>query len=412
MTLFLSIYVVNKEDNSQQTYIKYTAIAIRQMAEKQTTAHPKDSPMNDLLIHQYLTAFSRNEQVLNWKPFGHGHINDTFLIQTTKDDAPDFILQRKNHHVFKNVPGMLNNIVSVTDHIRKRLIAEGEAEPDRKVMNYLSATDGKHYVQDENGNYWTLFLYIRDSHGIEEVTDADQAYSAGKAFGRFQLQISDMDGTALIETIPGFHNGKIRYQQFLDAVSLDKAGRCSEMKQETDQLLQRADEMLMLQNWLNEGKLPLRITHNDTKINNILYDKNSQILCIIDLDTVMPGTILFDFGDAIRTLGNSAVEDEADLSKIYFQTDYFVAFTSGYLSESNKFLSRLEKENLVYSCRYMVWEQTIRFLTDYLNGDIYYKISYPEHNRVRTLSQLGYLKVLEENAPAMEKYVAQYLGLL
>ena len=304
---------------------------------------------------------------------------------------------------------MLNNIVSVTDHIRKRLIAGGEAEPDRKVMNYLPATGGKHYVLDENGNYWTLFLFIRDSQGIEEVTDSDQAYSAGKAFGRFQLQVSDMDGTDLIETIPGFHNGKLRYQQFLDAISNDKAGRCIRMKLEIDQLLQRADEMLKLQNWLDNGKLPLRITHNDTKINNILYDKAGHILCIIDLDTVMQGTILFDFGDAIRTLGNSAVEDEADLSKIYFQTDYFVAFTSGYLSESNKFLTRLEKESLVYSCRYMVWEQTIRFLADYLNGDTYYKISYPEHNRFRTLSQLRYLNVLEENAAAMQQCVNQYM---
>ncbi len=367
--------------------------------------------MNDQKIFHFLNAFGRTEEIAEWKPFGHGHINDTFLLRTNGNVAPDFILQRKNHLVFKDVPGMLNNIVSVTDHIRKKLVAGGETEPDRKVMNYLAATDGNHHVQDEDGNFWTLFLYIRDSHGIEEVTDSDQAYSAGKAFGQFQLQISDMDGTALVETIPGFHNGKLRFQQFLDAISNDKAGRCSAMTQETDQLLQRADEMLQLQNWLDEGKLPLRITHNDTKINNILYDKAGHILCIIDLDTVMPGTILFDFGDAIRTLGNSAAEDEADTRKIYFQTDYFVAFTSGYLSESNKFLTRLEKESLVYSCRYMVWEQTIRFLTDYLNGDTYYKISYPEHNRVRTLSQLGYLKVLETNAAAMEKCVAQYLVL-
>ncbi|HWS00938.1 MAG TPA: aminoglycoside phosphotransferase family protein, partial [Prolixibacteraceae bacterium] len=319
--------------------------------------------MTDQQIIQFLHSFGREEAIAEWKPFGHGHINDTFLIRTVGKDTPDFILQRKNHLVFKDVPGMLNNIILVTDHIRKRVIAEGEPEPDRKVMNYLPATDGNHYVKDENGNYWTLFLFIRDSRGIEEVTDSDQAYSAGKAFGRFQLQLSDMDGTSLIETIPGFHNGKLRYRQFLDAISSDKAGRCSSMQQEIGQLLQRSDEMLKLQTWLDEGKLPLRITHNDTKINNILYDKDFHILCIIDLDTVMPGTILFDFGDAIRTLCNSAAEDEANLGKISFQTDYFVAFTSGYLSESNKFLTRLEMNNLVFSCRYMVWEQTIRFLS-------------------------------------------------
>ena len=365
--------------------------------------------MTDRLIHQYLTAFGRTEQVTDWKPFGHGHINDTILIRTKGDEAPDFILQRKNHYVFKNVPGMLNNIRLVTGHIRSKLLAEGEPEIDRKVMNYLSTKDGKQYIQDESGNYWTLFLFVCNSHGIEEVTHADQAYSAGNAFGKFQLQLSDLDGTKLIETIPNFHNGKFRYQQFLDAISLNAAGRCASMQTEIEQLLHRSDEMLQLQNWLDQGKLPLRITHNDTKINNILYGPDEQSLCIIDLDTVMPGTILFDFGDAIRTLCNSAAEDEPDLSRISFNQAYFEAFTRGYLSESRQFLTNLEKENLVFSCRYMVWEQTIRFLADYLNGDPYYKISYPEHNRDRALSQLRYLKVLEENDSWMEDCVKQSL---
>jgi thiamine kinase-like enzyme len=359
--------------------------------------------MTDLQIQQFLTSFARSEKVAEWKPFGHGHINDTFLIRTIGAYNPDFILQRKNHLVFKNVPGMLNNIRLVTDHIRAKLISAGESEPDRKVMNYLFGTDGKQFVQDESGNYWTLFLFIRDSHGIEEVTHTEQAFSSGKAFGKFQLQLSDLDGALLIETIPNFHNGIYRYLQFLDAVSLDIAGRCEEMRQEIDQLMQRADEMLKLQDWLDKGEIPLRITHNDTKINNILYDPDDQILCIIDLDTVMPGTILFDFGDAIRTLCNSAAEDEPVLSKVGFKSDYFEAFAKGYLSESSQFLAYLEKENLVFSCRYMVWEQTIRFLSDYLNGDTYYKISYPEHNKDRSRSQLRYLEILEENVGLMDK---------
>jgi thiamine kinase-like enzyme len=276
-------------------------------------------------------------------------------------------------------------------------------------MNYCTAANGKSYVQDEAGNFWTLFLFIRDSHGIEEVTHAEQAVSAGKAFGRFQEQLSDLDSTQLIETIPNFHNGMFRHRQFTEAIALDSAGRCGEMQTEISQLQQRADEMLKLQNWLDEGKLPLRITHNDTKINNILYGEEGEILCIIDLDTVMPGSTLFDFGDAIRTLCNSAAEDEKELDKITFQQDYFESYTRGYLSESRSFLTPLEIENLVYSCRYMVWEQAMRFLTDYLNGDTYYKISYPEHNLVRTLSQLRYLEVLEENAGVMEKCIADNL---
>jgi len=362
--------------------------------------------MNDQQISRLLFSFGRQEQVLDWQPFGHGHINDTFLIRTVETDSPDFILQRKNHLIFRNVPGMVNNIIQVTNHIRTKLQAEDVLETDRKVMNYLPASDGKHFVLDDAGNYWTLFLFICDSHGIEEVTDPAQAFSAGKAFGNFQLQLSDLDSSNLIETIPDFHNGKFRFQQFTEAISLNRAGRCSEMKPVIDQLLKRSDEMLKLQNWLDQGKLPLRITHNDTKINNILFDRQNNILCVIDLDTVMPGSILFDFGDAIRTLGNSAVEDEKDTSKIHFQSSYFEAYTTGYLSCSSKFLTLLEKENLVYSCRYMVWEQTIRFLSDYLNGDTYYKIAYKEHNKVRTLSQLRYLEVLEENTDAMEKCIA------
>ena len=188
--------------------------------------------MTDLLIHQYLTSFGRTEQVTDWKPFGHGHINDTILIRTKGDEAPDFILQRKNHYVFKNVPGMLNNIRLVTGHIRSKLLAEGEPEIDRKVMNYLSTKDGNNTFRTNRANYWTLFLFVCNSHGIEEVTHADQAYSAGNAFGKFQLQLSDLDGTKLIETIPNFHNGKFRYQQFLDAISLNAAGRCASMQTE------------------------------------------------------------------------------------------------------------------------------------------------------------------------------------
>ncbi len=175
------------------------------------------------------------------------------------------------------------------------------------------------------------------------------------------------------------------------------------MRPVIDKLLSLADEMTMLQEWLDRGEIPLRITHNDTKINNVLFDENDKILCIIDLDTVMPGSALFDFGDAIRTLGNTAAEDEADLSKIDFNRDYYQAFAEGYLSESGGFLTRREKENLAFSCRYMVWEQTIRFLTDYLNGDTYYKIAYPEHNRVRTLSQMRFLEVMDGNMEFMRK---------
>ncbi len=360
--------------------------------------------MNEEKLISLLGKFGIKIRVSGCKPFGHGHINDTYLV-TTPGESPDYILQRKNHLIFKDISGMMNNIVIVTNHIRKKLVAEGETDIDRKVMTYLPASDGRYFAEDGEGNFWTLFLFVKGSHGIEEVTNPNQAYSAGKAFGHFQLQLADLPGNLLVETIPNFHNGKFRLEQFNTAIRENKAGRVASMEAVIENLLSRAGEMTLLQEWLDGGELPLRITHNDTKINNVLYDDADEILCVIDLDTVMPGSALFDFGDAIRTLGNTAAEDEPDTSKIGFNGDYYRAFAQGYLSESSGFLTPFERKNLAFSCRYMVWEQAIRFLTDYLNGDVYYKIAYPEHNRIRTLSQFRYLEVMEQNIGFMEQVI-------
>jgi hypothetical protein len=362
--------------------------------------------MDEKKILSILDSFGMKVEVEEWKPFGHGHINDTYLVKTPGNN-PDFIIQRKNHLIFRDIAGMMNNIVLATNHIRKKLITAGEAETDRKVMTYLPAKNKDYFVKDEVGNYWTLCIYIRECHGIEEVTNKAQAFSAGMAFGHFQYQLSDLPGNLLIETIPNFHNGKFRLGQFKTAIAEDRAGRENDVRPEIDKLLDRAGEMIQLQEWLDNGKLPLRITHNDTKINNVLFDENDHILCIIDLDTVMPGSALFDFGDAIRTLGNTAAEDEPNLSLIGFNRDYYQSFAEGYLSESRSFLTSKEIENLAFSCRYMVWEQSIRFLTDYLNGDTYYKTAYNEHNKVRTLAQIRYLEVMEENYDFMKQINAR-----
>ncbi len=360
--------------------------------------------MDELKIQAILKAFGMEIPVSEWKPYGHGHINDTYLIRTP-GNIPDFILQRKNHAIFKDIAGMMNNIMLVTNHIRKKLMVLGDQQIDRKVMTYIPAVNNDYFIRDGEGNYWTLFLFIRGSHGIEEVSNESEANSAGRAFGHFQKQLSDLPGNLLIETIPGFHNGKLRLEQFTTAISEDRAGRVTQMQPVIDTLLARAPRMVRLQEWLDNGELPLRITHNDTKINNVLFDESGKILCIIDLDTVMPGSVLFDFGDAIRTLGNTAPEDEPDLSRIGFNSGYYKAFAEGYFSESQSFLTDMEKENLAFSCCYMVWEQSIRFLTDYLNGDIYYKTAYPGHNRIRTLAQLRYLEVMEDHYDQMTAIV-------
>ncbi|MCE1199828.1 MAG: aminoglycoside phosphotransferase family protein, partial [Marinilabiliales bacterium] len=320
-------------------------------------------------------------------------------------NSGDYILQRKNHLIFKDVPGMLNNIVTVTDHIRQKLLVKNEPEIERKVITYLKSRSGDYFHRDEEGNYWTLFLFIRDSIGVECVLHPEQAASSGRAFGQFQAQLSDLDSNLLIETIPNFHNGVFRFSQLLEAVAEDRAKRTHAMQKVITALTERSSEMLQLQQWLNSGQIPKRITHNDTKINNVLFDAANNILCVIDLDTVMPGSVLFDFGDAIRTLCNTAAEDESDLGKIGFNSSFFKAFSRGYLSTAHEFLSPLEKSNLVFSCRYMVWEQTIRFLTDYLNGDTYYKISHPTHNLERTLAQMRYLELLEAHREEMERMV-------
>jgi thiamine kinase-like enzyme len=338
-------------------------------------------------------------------PFGNGHINDTYLVKTSPAEAADYILQRKNHKIFKDVPGMMKNIVLATNHIRNKLLAAGESDVERKVMTYIPAKDGQMFVNDTEGNFWTLFLFIADSCSVENIQKPEQAFSAARAFGHFQKQLADLPGEKLIETIPHFHNGISRLNDFQSAIDKDIVGRVKENQILINKILERSSDMTSLQRWLNDKILPLRITHNDTKINNILFDQDYNTLCVIDLDTVMPGSALYDFGDAIRTLGNRAPEDEPILSNIAFNKEIFEAFAQGYLSEAKEFLTPVEINNLVFSCRYMAWEQAMRFLTDFLNNDVYYKTDYKGHNLVRTKAQVRYLEVLEENKGVMDAII-------
>ncbi len=361
--------------------------------------------MNNPIYSELVNKFDINLVIKELAPFGNGHINDTYLITTSPAEAPDYMLQRKNHKIFKDVPGMMKNIVITTGHIRNKLVAAGEKEVDRKVMTYIPAKDGQMFVNDDEGNFWTLFLFIADCKVVENIQKPGQAYRAAQAFGHFQQQLADLPGEELIETIPNFHNGISRLFDFQLSILKDAAGRVSDNQLLISKIIDRAVEMTSLQRWLDDKTLPLRITHNDTKINNILFDQNNNTLCVIDLDTVMPGSALYDFGDAIRTLGNKAPEDEPDLTKIEFNKEIFEAFAQGYLSEAKVFLTPTEIDNLAFSCRYMAWEQAMRFMTDYLNGDVYYKTDYQGHNLVRTMAQVRYLEVLEKNREVMENIV-------
>ncbi len=340
-------------------------------------------------------------------PFGEGLINDTYLVKTA-GDAPDYVLQRINHAVFKDVEGMQRNIIAVTDHIRRKLQEQGADDIERKVLEFAPAKDsGKTYYFDGE-NYWRASIFIEDTDTISEVTPST-ARAAGEAFGRFQKMLSDID-EQLTESIPDFHNMEFRLKQLKEAVAEDKAGRLGEVKELLEVIAAKEEKMTEPERMYREGRLPKRICHCDTKVNNMLFDKNGEVLCVIDLDTVMPSFIFSDFGDFLRTGACTTAEDETDTEKIDFKMDIFRAFAEGYISEAKVFLTEEEIEWLPYAVELFPYMQAVRFLTDYINGDTYYKISYPEHNLVRTKAQLKLLEAIERRLPEIKSFITATAG--
>ena len=336
------------------------------------------------------------------EPFGNGHINDTFLAKNSEGEAK-YILQRINHNIFKDVDMLQNNINIVTSHIRKKLIASGETEIDRKVLNFLPAKDGKFYHFDGE-SYWRVCRFIPNSRTYEEI-NPEFSYEAGKAFGRFQSMLSDLPEGTVGETIPNFHNMEFRLKQFHEAIDANVAGRLDEAKEMVDALLDRSEIYCIQEQLYREGRLKKRINHCDTKVNNILFDEAGKVLCVIDLDTVMPGFVLSDIGDFIRTACNMGAEDDENLDRIRVNMEIFKAYTRGYMETAKDFLSALEIRMLPYGGRLLTYMQTVRFLTDYLNGDTYYKIHSPKHNWQRSLAQFKFLRELEAKAPEMDEFM-------
>jgi len=336
------------------------------------------------------------------EPFGNGHINDTYLA-ITDEGKPEYILQRINHHIFKDVDMLQNNIHIVTSHIRKKQIAAGETEIDRKVLHFLPAKDGKFYHFDGD-SYWRVCLYIPNSKTYEEV-NPEFSYEAGKAFGHFQEMLSDIPEGTIGETIPNFHNMEFRLMQFNEAIETNLVGRLDKAQELVDELLKRSDTYCIQERLYREGKLKKRINHCDTKVNNILFDESGKVLCVIDLDTVMPGFVLSDIGDFIRTACNKGAEDDEDVNRIQVNMEIFKAYTRGYMETARDFLSPLETRMLPYGGRLLTYMQTVRFLTDYLNGDTYYKIHSPKHNWQRTLAQFKFLRELEAKASEMDDFM-------
>jgi hypothetical protein len=306
-------------------------------------------------------------------------------------------LQRVNSYVFKNIPLLINNIKTVTKHIRHKLSTIPGADADKEVLTLIDTQDGNPYYKDADGNYWRMYLFLKDTVSYDIVTTGHQAYEGGKAFGNFQSLINDLDANLLGETIPEFHNIEMRLAKLKDATANDTEGRAKEAAKEIEFIDVRAHQMSTILNMGREGKLPLRITHNDTKFNNVLLDKNDCGQCVIDLDTVMPGYIAYDFGDAIRTIVNTTIEDEADLAKIDINISLFESFTQGFLKQTASILSNEEVDSLVMGALLLPYIVGVRFLTDHLEGDKYFKIRFPGHNLQRAKAQLQLLKRLEDN---------------
>ncbi|MCQ2143732.1 MAG: aminoglycoside phosphotransferase family protein [Bacteroidales bacterium] len=346
--------------------------------------------------------FSLEGTVLSIKPLGEGFINDTFTIKTG-EGSPDYLLQRKNHLVFPDVPAMMDNIVAVTEHIKKKV-----ADPMRETLTVVDTKDGKHYYKDEDGNYWAVCVFIEGTMSYFTADSPALAREGGIGIGRFQSLLSDFK-TPLAEVIKGFHNMRWRFVQWDEALKADKAGRAASLATEIGWIESRREEMMKFQSLVEDGTIPTRVSHNDTKISNILFNASDRsVLCAIDLDTVMSSTVLNDVGDALRSYTNTAAEDEPDLSKVSMSMDMFKAYIEGYLSEAGSFLTPIEKEYLAFSGIFITFEQVLRFLMDYIDGDTYYKIKYPEHNLVRTHSQYSLLESMEAQYEEMKAFVKQF----
>ncbi len=337
------------------------------------------------------------------RPLKIGHINDSFIVDSKNPGGESYFLQKINHHIFRNVEGLQNNIQLVTNHLRKKLAESGETNLEQKVLQLVSTIDGKLFYQDNEGAYWRMYVNLVGTHSYDVITP-ELAYKVGEAFGNFQNMLSDISHSDLIETIPNFHNMEFRLEQFRDAVKADAAGRLAQSQWLVDEIESRADEMCLPERLFREGKLPKRINHCDTKVNNMLFDENDEPVCIVDLDTVMPGFVLSDFGDFMRTAANTGAEDDANLDNIGVNMSIFEAYTSGYLKKAT-FLTPIELENLAFGAKLLSFMQLVRFLGDYLNGDTYYKIQHEHHNWQRSLAQFRLLQSQEEKFETLCKIV-------
>lgn len=363
--------------------------------------------MNIQTLDQIINQFVFEGTLTLAEPTGNGHINDTFLVVT---DAPkQYILQRINHHIFKDPVALMENIVAVCNHVSDKVKASG-GDLSREVLTLIPTTENKSYFIDDEGYYWRAFVFITDAVSYDMVPSNEVFYNAAHKFGEFQKFLLDFDASVLHEIIPYFHHTKNRFANFLEALKNDTVGRANSVQAEIDFVLAHEKDASILVDLYDAGKLPLRVTHNDTKINNIMMDASTQKgVCVIDLDTVMPGLVAYDFGDCIRTGATSGAEDEIDLTKVNFMNDRFEAFTQGFLDAVGAQLSNDEISSLLIGAKLMTLECGMRFLTDYLNGDTYFKIHREHHNLDRARTQFKLVQDMEAKWSELEAITKNFM---
>jgi hypothetical protein len=361
-------------------------------------------------LQAVIERFSINGACREAAPYGSGHINDTYRVVMADGNASTpYILQRINHNIFKDPPLLMDNILRVTSHVRKKLALIPGADPDRESLTIIPTKEGAPFFRDEQGNFWRLYVFIRAAGTYDICATTQQAYETACAFGRFQSLLADIGGGRLQDTIPWFHHTPRRFKTLEDAISADKCNRAREAAREIDFCLKHKPLASALTSLLESGRIPERISHNDAKINNVMMDNASgRGICVIDLDTVMSGTPLYDFGDMVRTAARTMDEDERDIAKVMLKIEFFEALTRGYLENARAFLTPMEVDNMVVAGKVITFTIGIRFLADHLAGDTYFKIHRPGHNLDRARVQFKLLSSIEAQEEKMRAIVRQY----
>ena len=363
--------------------------------------------LNTGKISELSKAFQIEGNNLNSEEISDGHINNTYRVDYALNDGSTekYLIQKLNTNVFRRPVELMENIVGVTEFIKKK-IAVNNGNVKREVLNIRRAENGLPYYIDSEGGFWRCYDFIDGAHSIQTVENAENFRASAVAFGTFQNMLSDYPAKTLHETIPDFHNTLKRYGDFCESVKSNKSCRAENCPAEIEFIKSRENIYGMLVKACEEGRLPVRVTHNDTKLNNVLFDNETdKALCVVDLDTVMPGLSLYDFGDSIRFGASTAAEDEKDLDKVHFCLEYFEAYTDGFLCAAGNSLTDEEMKNLPLASIMMTLECGMRFLADYIDGDVYFKTDYPEHNLVRAHTQLKLASEMEEQMNEMEETV-------